>query len=309
MSKLTMRAPRSIRTREDWAWVAALVGSRARTVGSRRLTGGIVSSVHRLSILDAQGVRHQFVVRRYMGSDQRGWGASMVRREAAVLSALQRSSLPAPRLVDADPDGVRARVPAIVMSRVPGRIHLTPSDPESWLRQMAALLPRIHELSIEGAPFESWFDASQLEPPLGARDASVWRRAIDFVSTAPPVYVPHFIHRDYQHFNLLWTRERLSGVVDWCVASNGPADADVAHCRLNLTVLFSASWAERFRLAYEAVAGRSLDPWWDIAGLMRYSQEWKKFIPLQVGNRMHVDIDGMDARMDDILEFALQRTA
>jgi aminoglycoside phosphotransferase (APT) family kinase protein len=304
-----MKSPQPTRSHEDWTWVAALVGSRARTVGSRRLSGGIVSSVHRLSILDAHGLRHRLVVRRYMGADQRAWGASAVRREAAVLSALERSGLPAPRLVDADPDGLRAGVPAIVMSRVPGRIHLTPSDPESWLRQMAALLPRIHELSIEGSPFESWFDASQLAPPPGARDVAVWRRAIDFVSTAPPAYVPHFIHRDYQHFNLLWTRERLSGVVDWCFASNGPADADVAHCRLNLTVLFSASWAERFRLAYEAVAGRSLDPWWDIAGLMSYSQEWKKFIPLQVGNRMHVDIGGMDARMDDILEFALQRTA
>src|SRR5215471_4961563 len=304
-----MNARRSARSHEDWTWVAALVGSKARTVGSRRLSGGIVSSVHRLSILDAHGLRHRLVVRRYTGAGQREWGSSAVRHEAGVLSVLERSGLPAPRLVDADPDGLRAGVPAVVMSRVPGRIHLTPSDPESWLRQMAALLPRIHELSVEGAPFESWFDASQLEPPPGVRDVSVWRRAIDFVSTAPPAYTPHFIHRDYQHFNLLWTRERLSGVVDWCFASNSPADVDVAHCRLNLSVLFSASCAERFRLAYEAVAGRSLDPWWDIADLMSYSKEWKKFIPLQVGNRMHVDIGGMDARMDDILEFALQRTA
>jgi aminoglycoside/choline kinase family phosphotransferase len=172
---------------------------------------------------------------------------------------------------------------------------------------MAALLPRIHELRIEAAPFESWFDASQLKPPPGVRNVSVWRRAINFVSTAPPAYAPHFIHRDYQHFNLLWTRERLSGVVDWCFASNGPTDADVAHCRLNLTVLFSASWAERFRLAYEAVAGRSLDPWWDVAGLMSYSQDWKKFLHLQVANRVHVDTAGMDARMGEILKFALKR--
>ncbi len=304
-----MKALRAKRSHEDWMWVAALVGSRSRTVGSRRLSGGIVSSVHRISILDAHGRRHRLVVRRYTGADQRRWGASAVHREAAVLSALERSGLPTPRLVGADPGGLRAGVPAIVMSRVPGHIHLTPSDPESWLRQMAALLPRIHELSIEVGPFEPWFDASQLAPAPGARDVSVWRRAIEFISTAPPRYVSHFIHRDYQHFNLLWTRERLSGVVDWCFASNGPADADVAHCRLNLTVLFSASWAERFRLAYEAEAGRSLDPWWDIAGLMSYSQEWKRFIPLQVGNRMRVDIAGMDARMDDILELALQRTA
>jgi len=257
--------------------------------------------------LDAQGLRHPLVVRRYTGADQRDWGARGIRREAAVLSGLERTGLPAPRLIDADPDGLRAGVPAIVMTLVPGRIHLSPSDPEPWLRQMAALLPRIHELNIEGRPFQSWFNASQLAPPPGARDVSVWRRAIDFVSTAPPAYTPHFIHRDYQHFNLLWTRGRLSGVVDWCFASNGPPDDDVAHCRLNLTVLFSASWAERFRLAYEAVAGRSLDPWWDIAGLMSYSQEWKKFIPVQVGNRTHVDTGGMDSRMEDILELALRR--
>src|SRR5262245_23860892 len=191
-----MKALRSTRSHEEWTWVAALVGSRARTVGCRRLSGGIVSSVHGLSILDANGLRHRLVVRRYMGADQRGWGSSLVRREAAVLSALERRGLPAPRLVDADPDGLRAGVPAIVMSRLPGRIHLTPSDPELWLRQMAALLPRIHELRIEGPAFESRFDASQLEPPPGERDFSVWRRAINFVSTAPPAYVPHFIHHD-----------------------------------------------------------------------------------------------------------------
>src|SRR5262245_53025428 len=144
-----------MRSHEDWTWVAALVGSRARTVESRRLSGGIASSVHGLSIMDAHGLRHRLVIRRYMGADQREWGASAVRREAAVLSALERSGLPAPRFVDADPDGLRAGTPAIVMSRVPGRIHLTPSDPESWLQQMAALLPRIHELSIEGGSFQS----------------------------------------------------------------------------------------------------------------------------------------------------------
>ena len=90
---------------------------------------GIVLSVHGLSILDAHGLRHRWVVRRYMGAYQREWGARAIRREAAVLSALERSGLPAPRLVDADPDGMRAGVPAIVMSRVPGRIHLTPERP------------------------------------------------------------------------------------------------------------------------------------------------------------------------------------
>ncbi|MCW2936210.1 MAG: hypothetical protein JWM19_7172 [Actinomycetia bacterium] len=63
---------------------------------------------------------------------------------------------------------------------------------------------------------------------------------------------------------LLWRRGRLTGVVDWATSCTGPADFDVGHCRLNLAVLFGADWAERLRLAYEAEAGRAVDPWWDL---------------------------------------------
>jgi aminoglycoside phosphotransferase (APT) family kinase protein len=296
-----------LRTNDVWNWTASLVGSGARAIAARRLIGGVASSVHCITVRDARGRRSRLVVRRYPGADQRDFGAHTVTREAAVLAALERSSLSAPRLVDADPDGTRTGVPTLVMSCVPGIIQLRPTDPESWLRQMAAMLPRIHELTIPADPFEHWFDASQVAPPPQTRDASMWRRAIDLVSIQPPAHIPRFIHRDYQHFNLLWSRGKLTGIVDWCFASNGPPDVDVAHCRLNLAVLFSASWAERFRLAYEAEAGRATDPWWDVAGLMSYSQDWKEFIPRQVGNRMQVDVAGMDGRMDEILALALKR--
>ena len=294
-------------TNEVWKWTASLVGSGAEAVSARRLTGGTISSVHCVTVRDARGHRSRLVVRRYLGADQSEFGAHAVRREAAILSALARSSLPAPRLVDADPIGARTGVPTLVMTCVLGHIHLSPDDPESWLRQMAALLPRIHELTIQAHPYERWFEASQLAPPPKTQNASAWRRAIDLVSSPPPAHKPCFIHRDYQHFNMLWSRGRLTGIVDWCFASNGPPDVDVAHCRLNLAVLFSASWAERFRLAYEAEAGRATDPWWDVSGLMSYSQGWKEFIPFQVGRRMQVDIAGMDSRMDEIVALALKR--
>jgi aminoglycoside phosphotransferase (APT) family kinase protein len=257
--------------------------------------------------MDARGRRHSLVVRRYVGHDPVAPAAQAVRYEASILRALETSGLPAPRLIDADPEGVRAGVPALVMSRVPGRVHLTPQDPESWLRQMAAMLPRIHELSIHAGDFEPWFDPSQLSAPASTRNAATWRAAIRLVSGAAPSYERRFIHRDYQHFNLLWYRGRLSGVVDWCYSCGGPPDADVAHCRLNLAVLFSADWAERFRLAYEAEAGRAVDAWWDIAGLMSYSHDMKESIPIQVGNRMRVDVEGMDSRIDDLLALALRR--
>src|SRR5262245_60350617 len=121
-----------------WEWTERLVGSGARVISARRLVGGIVSSVHAVTLLDVTGRRHSVVVRRYIGHDRR-IGGQNVRREAGVLSALETGGVPAPRLIDADPQGVRAGVPALVMSRVPGRIHLTPRNPEAWLRQMAAM--------------------------------------------------------------------------------------------------------------------------------------------------------------------------
>jgi aminoglycoside phosphotransferase (APT) family kinase protein len=67
---------------------------------------------------------------------------------------------------------------------------------------------------------------------------------------------------------LLWSRERLTGVVDWSEACLGPPEVDVGHCRLNLTVLFSADLADRFRAMYEAESGHKVDAWWDVHALL-----------------------------------------
>jgi aminoglycoside phosphotransferase (APT) family kinase protein len=116
-----------------------------------------------------------------------------------------------------------------------------------------------------------------------------------------------FLHRDFQHFNFLWARGRLTGVVDWGAASTGPPAVDVGHCRLNLAVLFGASWAEQFRTAYESETGRGVDPWWDLHALASYGDAWRRFIPLQVAGRAPVDIDGMTARVEEVMRGTLRR--
>ena len=39
----------------------------------------------------------------------------------------------------------------------------------------------------------------------------------------------------HQHFNLLWSRERLTGVVDWSEACIGPPGVDVGLDREGMT--------------------------------------------------------------------------
>ena len=309
----------------DWAGRAA----GARVVAWRRMTGGIASAVHRLTI-DHGSYREVLVLRQYehAGSDTALGASALVRHEAAVLRAVHDAGLPAPEPVAADADGRETGGhPAILMTRLPGRPDVTPADPAGWLRQIAATAARIHDVQVAAGPFEARIDAAayltngwrqrtrSLIPtsagtpviPASATRPALWEAAFAVLRHQAPEPATCFIHRDFQLFNLLWLRGRLTGVVDWARSCTGPADFDAGHCRLNLAVLYGAGQAERLRLAYEAEAGRAIDPWWDLYALTAYSDEWREFIPVQVAGRAPVDTAGMTARVEDLLEAAMGR--
>ncbi|HTJ46319.1 MAG TPA: aminoglycoside phosphotransferase family protein [Kofleriaceae bacterium] len=261
-------------------WIEQTLG--ARVVDRRRLTGGVASTVQLLTVEDGAS----FVLR----TD------AAVASEVAVLRALERTDLPVPRVIASTDD-------ALLMTRLPGDVHLVPT--ERWLRQMAQMLARIHALAIEAKPFEAWIDPAQLAPPPDAARPALWRDAIALASTAR-VTRTCFVHRDYQHFNLLWSDERLTGVVDWGEACIAPPELDVGHCRLNLALLFSPELADRFAQIYEAEAGRAIDPVWDLHALLAYAPGWGEFLPIQIDGRAPFDPRGMTARMEAVLARALR---
>jgi aminoglycoside phosphotransferase (APT) family kinase protein len=300
-----MHARRRRPPAETLAWVERTVGAGARVVGWRRLTGGLTSSVHRLTV-EQNGRRGLYVLRRWVTAGEHGEHVvRAVAAETAVLTALEPSDVPAPRVIGSTTDADAG--PAVLMTRVPGHVHLMPRDRQRWLQQMAHALTRIHALDIGAKPFETWLDRGRLSPPPDASRPDIWSEAIALVAEERPPGHTCFIHRDYQHFNLLWSRERLTGVIDWVEASVGPPDVDVGHCRLNLTLLFSADVADRFRQMYEAEAGRKVDPWWDVHSLLSFGPDWKSFLPIQIDGRAPLDVHGMTTRMEDVLERALRR--
>ena len=288
------------------AWVEQTLGTGARVAGWKRLTGGLTSLVHGLTV-ERKGRREPYVLRWWLpDSEWEQWIARAVPRETAVLTKLEGSDIPAPRVIGSITDPALGG-PAVLMTRLPGKVHLIPRDRERWLRQMAQMLARIHALALDGKPFESWLDRRQLSPPPDASRADVWREAIALVAGERVRTHTCFLHRDYQHFNVLWSRERLTGVVDWSEACIGPPEVDVGHCRLNLTVLFSADVADRFRAIYEAESGHKVDAWWDVHALLSYGPSWKQFLPIQIDGRSPLDVDGMTRRMEEVLERALRR--
>jgi aminoglycoside phosphotransferase (APT) family kinase protein len=271
------------------------------------MTGGVTSAVHRLTVERGDGSRTFAVLRQYERATPHV--ADMVEREAGILRGVSAAGLAGPSLLAFSAAGGEAGGhPTVLMSRLRGHLDLAPADSGRWLGQMAATAAAIHDAPVVAPDFEPWIDPARLTAPGSATRPWVWRDAIAVLRSPPPGQRPQcFIHRDFQHFNLLWAGGRLTGVVDWSVASSGPPEVDVGHCRLNLAVLFSPDWAERFRLAYEAETGRRTDPWWDLLALAAYRDSWRRFIPIQVGGRIQVDTGGMTARVEDLIESVLGR--
>lgn len=105
------------------------------------------------------------------------------------------------------------------------------------------------------------------------------------------------VHGDYQHFNVLWCRGRLSGVVDWPNAATGNRGSDVGHCRLNLAVLFDARTARDYLTMYERAADVRVDRPADLRALLCFDLGWQQFIPRQVAGRASLDLPGMPDRV------------
>jgi aminoglycoside phosphotransferase (APT) family kinase protein len=288
------------------AWAAAEFGEGATVVAAKRLTGGISSAMHLITVDDAYGQRQRVVLRRWMDSDHVD-GADWVRREAHILEQLRGTDVPSPHVLRIDPTGSSCGDPALLMSYLPGHMELRPANPASWLERFAAVLVRIHRLDVHAPEAESWLNRNALVVPSWTSRPELWREAIDLMNEAPPRDEQTFIHHDYQQFNILWQRGRITGVVDWVFGSVGSPSMDVGHCRLNLAVLYSSEYAKRFLDLYEGMSGRTVNAWWDIHQLLVYLPGWGESLQVQAGRRATVDFAGMHDRVEETLADALRR--
>jgi aminoglycoside phosphotransferase (APT) family kinase protein len=240
-------------------WVERSVGGRV--VGVRAYRGGSSSAMHGVRVQQDDG-RRTVVLRRYVIARLVEEEPDIAQREADVLRLLEATDLPTPSLFAVDASGADVAVPALLMSRLPGRVEWSPGDLSGWLRQLAELLPRLHAAAAgddvqEFRPYEpqSW------QPPEWLQDKRLWERALAIFHG--PRLDPDrvFLHRDYHPGNVLWARGRISGVVDWQAASMGPRCVDVWHCRGNLLSRFGEAVADEFVRAWEDASGLDYNPW------------------------------------------------
>jgi aminoglycoside phosphotransferase (APT) family kinase protein len=243
----------------------------SRLVKVRALRGGMSSAVH-LVTLQTAGHRVEVVLRRYIRPELNAEEPDLAENEARALSAVEQIDVLTPRLLALDPTGAEAGVPALLMTRLPGRVDWWPTDLESWLRRLAEVLPSIHAGPRPAPgllPAYSPYRQSSYQPPPWARWPRAWERAVDLALGPPPDLPAVLVQRDFHPGNVLWRYRQVSGVVDWQAASIGPAVVDVAHCRANL-LGFDRQAAERFTTLWEQVSGERFHPWADLVTIVGF---------------------------------------
>jgi aminoglycoside phosphotransferase (APT) family kinase protein len=291
------------------SWVAASMGRGSRVVGYRRLTGGVCSAVHRVSV-ERRGVRRFVVLRQYPA----GLGLQeALAKEIANLGVVAGSGLPVPSILATDVAGASTGgAPSLLMTRLPGHVHLDPADPRSWLTRIAEIAVSLHSLDLPAKTFDPWADSwigplDGLEVPAGARKPAVWKAAFAAMAAPPPKDDAVFLHGDFLPVNLLWSRGRITGLTDWNGIHRGSRAIDLGHCRRYLAALHSPEWSRQLRSRYESIAGVALDPWWDLYALLHHGDSQPKWIRGQVAGRRPVEVSGMTARVEVLIEEALRR--
>ena len=294
---------------ETLAWVAASMGRGSRIVGYRRLTGGVCSAVNRLTV-ERRGMRTFVVLRQYPG----GLGLQgSLEKEIANLGVVAGSGLPVPSILATDVAGASTGgAPSLLMTRLPGHVHLNPAEPRSWMTRIAEIAALLHSLDLPAKMFRPWTDSwiaplDGFQVPVDAQKPAVWKAAFGVMAAPPPKDTAVFLHCDLLPVNMLWSRGRITGLTDWNSIHRGARAIDVGHCRRYLAALYSPEWSEQLRSLYESIAAVTLDPWWDLYALLHYDDSGPKWIRSQVAGRRPVDVPGMTSRVEVAIETALRR--
>ena len=295
---------------EAYEWLARSIGPSTRNFDIVRMKGSTSSSVFLIQSSNRSNPQ-RFVLRVI---DNREWVAEepdVAEHEAAVLQEARRANLRAPELVAYSSEDVGFGAPVVLMSLLEGTVDLRPADFNRWLDGLAGELALIHQHTARALKWDyaSWVGRHTLAPPEWSAVPHIWERAIELWLHTEPDFHPVFIHRDYHPANVLWHKGAPSGVVDWPSACRGPAGVDVAHCRINLVMLFGPSAADQFLQTYNKVSGGfEYNPYWDVDSILDTCFPQPKFyLPWRDFGLDVISQEILNQRVDTYIESVIER--
>ncbi len=187
-------------------------------------------------------------------------------REWDGLNFAQRTTgIPVPKPIALDADGRWYGSPAVVMSRLPGRADVAPTDLDGWLRQIALALAAIHGTDTAGASgsllLPAWGNRG-LEADEQVTGSTLVARCINALGQHQPRAPERqvLMHGDFHPGNIMWHEGMLTGVLDWGGARLGSRWFDLAYCRADVALLFGIRGVRRLTEHYlDAVDATPVD--------------------------------------------------
>lgn len=247
-------------------WIEEVTGKSV--LESVSLKGGISSHMTKYILQDGETV----VSRHITDMDWLREEPDLIVHEHQSLLAAEKSGAPTPRVISATSGDIHATL----MTGLAGSVRLDLDDFPTSMNQLAHALHRIHQTPVPSNfhwRYASYVDINDVKIPHWTTQQQAWSTAIEFIKCNNPEFKPVFIHRDYHPTNILWEDTKLSGVVDWINACRGPALVDVAHCRMNLVMLYGVEVADEFLAEYLNVSSEAYLPYWDIFGFFDFVDE------------------------------------
>lgn len=252
-------------------WVLHAVNSQGKIVAIQQLLGGMSSVMHKISIQSGE-VLKDVVIRQVDNEEWLEEEPDLALHEAKSLEWAIDVDVPTPNLIAYDQSGAICGVPTVLMTKLEGVVELQPKNMEEWVDGLANALAKVHQLNADHFPYTyfTYQNLSTLEVPSWSSYKEQWRQVIDIVKGPRPKTRECFIHRDYHAANVLWTGNKVSGIVDWVNACKGPAGIDVGHCRVDMAQLHGVENSDAFLTAYQKHAGELFlyDPYWDLIALI-----------------------------------------
>jgi aminoglycoside phosphotransferase (APT) family kinase protein len=264
-------------------WVGSILGGEV--VATRRLKGGISTNTRAVTVARPDGSTRKAVLRTFVGP---GWITAepdLAAREAALLEVLEGAGVPAPRLLGVDAYGEVSGSIALLMTLEPGRPVNDPEDRRPWIAGLVEALTLVHAVAPPSIP-NLRDQAGRIElhgaeaRPLryGTQvDEHLWSQVVRYWPGVARK-APTLLHDDYHPGNILWSRGRLTSVVDWTGAGFGQPASDVCYLRQDVSLVSGLDAGDEVLAAYEAASGGPVPdrPFWDLLAATRAkgSEEW-----------------------------------
>lgn len=192
--------------------------------------------------------------------------------ERDQLTNLQDTGLPVAVPLGADLHAVHTDVPALLVSRLPGRLTYPREPTAAFISALAQAAAMVHGQPVPD-PVWPWHDhAAKLQRSVEAGQGPAWARLRESGIPQGPLT---FVHGDLWPGNLLFHDDQLAGIVDWGDAGVGHPALEVTYMAADLRVATGSQDAHAALIDVDEELRGPLTNrgWWGMAGYLRFPSD------------------------------------